>query len=397
MSPGTEGRDAEAQATPGGRSEDTARPDRRRTPRWVVLAAVVAVVIASIAAFWWARHRAETPDQARPSPSPTQTTGPSPSGSITATLPPDASAARPGEVPVVTPVTCPEATVRVSTSSELRAALSAAAPGTVIGLADGTYQGKFTGSARGEQDKPIWVCGGPGAVLDAGSVESGYGFHVDRGSYWRLVGFTVRNAQKGVMVDASDHLVVQGLIVREIGDEGIHLRRATTDSVVAGNTIAQTGKRKPQFGEGVYVGTAKSNWCDISGCAPDRSDRNVVAGNRISETTAESVDIKEGTISGFVVDNEFDGRGIVDTETTVNVKGNAWRISGNKVADPPKDAFQTHEILAGWGTHNLFENNKVVSGGRGGYVVGLTPALENVVRCSNEAADGMQVSKKGCS
>lgn len=371
-------------------------PDHaQRTRRTRLLAAALAVVLLVVAGVWVYQRNQGGTGTTQPAPSTSQ----SPSGQSSGTAPTETSdpqAARPGAVPQVQQVSCPAATVQVRTPSELRSALAAAQPGAVISLADGTYSGKFTGTAKATDDKPIWVCGGPGAILDAGSTDSGYGFHLDGATSWRLVGFTVRNAQKGVMVDNGKHVTVQGLTVTNIGDEGVHLRRGTTDSVVAGNTISQTGKRKAKFGEGVYVGTAESNWCDISGCNPDRSDRNVVAGNTISDTTAESVDIKEGTVGGFLVANKMSGTGMSDAKTNVNVKGNAWRISGNQVAEPPGDAFQTHEILDGWGTHNLFEDNSVVSGGKGGYVVALAPALENVVSCTNKAADGMQVSKTGC-
>ena len=286
--------------------------------------------------------------------------------------------------------------MRVATAVQLRAALATAQPGTVIAMADGAYAGMFTGAVRGSGDAPIWLCGGAGAVLDAGGITTGYGIHLNGADHWRLVGFTVRNAQKGVMVDASRQVTVQGLTVTEIGDEGIHLRRGTTDSIVAGNTITHTGKRKPKFGEGVYVGTAESNWCDISGCAPDRSDRNIVAGNRIRETTSENIDIKEGTVGGFVVGNDLGGEGMTAADANVNVKGNAWRLSDNRVESPPEDAFVTHEILPGWGTHNLFERNTVTAKAGDGYIVALRPALDNVVECSNRSPVGMEVSTSAC-
>ena len=65
-----------------------------------------------------------------------------------------------------------------------------------------------------------------------------------------------------------------------------------------GNTISDTGLRRDKFGEGVYVGSAQSNWCKHSDCEPDESDRNVVEGNTIFDTGAESVDLKEGTTGG---------------------------------------------------------------------------------------------------
>ena len=48
------------------------------------------------------------------------------------------------------------------------------------------------------------------------------------------------------------------------------------------------------------VGSAESNWCQRSGCQPDRSDRNLVEGNDIAGTTAEAVDIKACTSDGVL-------------------------------------------------------------------------------------------------
>jgi hypothetical protein len=79
--------------------------------------------------------------------------------------------------------------------------------------------------------------------------------------------------------------------------------------------VRETGRRKPKFGEGIYVGTARSNWCHISACRPDRSDRNVVEGNDIAGTTAESVDVKEGTSDGVVRGNRFDGSSMTEAAT----------------------------------------------------------------------------------
>ena len=154
------------------------------------------------------------------------------------------------------------------------------------------------------------------------------------------------------MVDASSHVVVDGIAVTEVGEEAVHLRRGSSDNVVRGSVIRATGLRTKKFGEGIYVGSAKSNWCTYSDCLPDRSDRNVLEGNDIAETTAESVDIKEGTTGGTVRGNTFSGVGMSAADAWVNVKGNEWQIVGNVGADAPEDGFQTHRILDGWGARN---------------------------------------------
>ncbi|MHA7218374.1 right-handed parallel beta-helix repeat-containing protein [Arthrobacter sp. MDT1-48-3] len=304
--------------------------------------------------------------------------------------------APPAPAPIETPAECPEPTVRVANSTDLGNALDAARPGDVIGLAAGVYTGNFTATATGTAEEPITLCGDTESILDGGTTDDGYVFHLEDSAYWVLQGFTVRNGQKGVMVDQSTNTLITGLTVTTTGDEAIHLRKFSTDNRVIGNTISDTGLRKPKFGEGVYVGTAESNWCDISNCEPDRSDRNEISGNTISGTTSENVDIKEGTSDGILRANSFDGSGIVEADSWVDVKGRGWIIAENTGADSPQDGFQTHEIVDGWGTENVFRDNVAQVNGPGlGY--SLKPVRDNVVECSNTAAGaGEGLSNEPC-
>lgn len=306
------------------------------------------------------------------------------------------AAPAPAPAPVATSVECPEPTVRVADATDLENALDSAQPGDVIGLAAGTYTGNFTATADGTADQPITLCGDAETILDGGTTDDGYVFHLEDSSYWVLQGFTVRNGQKGVMVDRTTNTVIQGLTVTTIGDEAIHLRTFSTDNRVIGNTISDTGLRRAKFGEGIYIGTAESNWCDISNCEPDRSDRNEIVGNTISGTTSENVDIKEGTSDGILRANSFDGSALVEADSWVDVKGRGWVITGNTGADSPLDGFQTHEIVDGWGTENVFRDNVADVNGPGvGY--SLKPVRDNVVDCSNTAtAAGEGLSNEPC-
>ena len=186
----------------------------------------------------------------------------------------------------------------VSTAAGLTQALAAAGPGSVIRLAPGTYTGTFVARGAGTSTRPIVLCGPRSAVLTAGTTATGYSLHLDAARYWQVSGFTVRSGQKGVMADATRDSRIDGLLVEGTGDEAVHLRRNSTDNVVSNNVVRNVGSRTPAVGEGIYVGTAQSNWCTYTACAPDRSDRNVIEGNDISATRAESVDIMEGTTGG---------------------------------------------------------------------------------------------------
>lgn len=313
------------------------------------------------------------------------------------TAPPGTSPQKKGTPPPASLEDCPPPTVTVASARELQNALDAAAPGAVILLAPTVFEGNFRASTDGTAEHAITLCGTSESILDGGGVEDGYAFHLDQASHWRLAGFTVRNGQKGVMADGTVGSVIAGLTVSTIGDEAIHLRNFSTDNRLERNRIENTGLRKPKFGEGIYIGTAESNWCDITDCAPDESDRNVVIGNEISGTTAESVDIKEGTSGGTLKNNRFDGSSIVGADSWVDVKGNDWVIEGNVGTNSPLDGFQTHEIVDGWGTENVFRNNTATVNGPG-FGFALTPERANVIECSNTAtAAGEGSSNVPCS
>ena len=97
----------------------------------------------------------------------------------------------------------------------------------------------------------------------------------------------------------STGVVLDGIEVHTIGHEAVHFRTHSTDNVIQRSDIHDTGLDNEKFGEGVYLGTAVSNW-----------DRSTPMANRIGATAtgcwatgsgtrrSESVDIKEGTEGG---------------------------------------------------------------------------------------------------
>jgi hypothetical protein len=288
--------------------------------------------------------------------------------------------------------TAPTGTTLVSDGPGLVRAVSSARPGTVIDLADGYYsaQQAFTVSTACTAAAPCTLRGGRGAVLDGHGTSGVYGLHLRGASHWTVSGFTVTDAAKGVVLDLSHHNVLAGLEVHGIGDEGIHLRAASSDNVVRGNLVHDTGTRSPGFGEGLYVGSARSNWGTYSGGGPDRSDRNVLTGNTVRNTAAESVGIKEGTTGGTLSNNSFDGTGMSGVnyaDSWVDLKGNAWSVSGNRGVRAPLDGFQTDVALNGWGQRNVFRSNVADTTSSGyGFRVEQPATSSNTVACDNTAA-----------
>jgi hypothetical protein len=292
-----------------------------------------------------------------------------------------------GSDPVTDPAvagTCGFGGVSVTGPDDLADALADAEPGDQILLGAGTYDGPFEITRSGTAQDPITLCGPREAVLDGGSTDHGYALHLDHASYWQVRGITVTGGQKGVMLDGSSHVELADLAVTRTGDEGIHLRAGSSHNVVRDSLVEHTGLREPEYGEGIYVGTAESNWCDVSDCDPDRSDHNEITGNTIRDTTAEAIDVKEGTTGGTIDGNDLSGPSSDAADSVVDVKGNRWIVSGNRLRALGADAIQVHVVVSQWGRGNRFVRNSyqlTVPGGFAVNVVGEAQGASNVVAC----------------
>lgn len=257
-------------------------------------------------------------------------------------------------------------TVNVTDANSLGAALAAAQPGETIQLADGDYAGRFTISTQGQQGNPTTLRGSKNAVLNGGDTTgTGYDLHLDGANYWQLVGFTVSGGQKGIMTDKTNHTVLSGLTVGNTGQEAVHFGDFSSDNVLQNSVIHDTGKASPQFGEGLYFGTAKSNWAKKSGGQPDRSNNNKAIRNTFKNTTAENIDVKEETSGGLISGNAFDGSAISGAnfaDSVLDIKGVGYQIVNNVTnGASPKlvNGFQTHVITdpSTSGCDNTFQNN----------------------------------------
>jgi len=286
--------------------------------------------------------------------------------------------------------------VSVDSAAELTAALADAEPGDVITLASGTYDGTFFATRSGTDDAPITLTGPRTAVLsntergcDPNVPEGrdvkycGLGLHLNNVSGWHLTGFSVRDAAKGIVLDGSSNNVLDGVEVSDVEDEGIHFRTSSSDNILRNSSVHDTGTKQPGFGEGVYLGSAVSNWPKFGedgGDSPDRSDRNQVIDNEIGpNVTAELIDIKEGTVDGVISGNTFDGDGITGdhfSDSWIDAKGNDYILEeniGTFTGDGEVvDGYQTHQQVPGAGCGNTWRANESDLGGASGFAINVT-------------------------
>ncbi len=280
--------------------------------------------------------------------------------------------------------------VNVGSTAQLTRALRYARPGDYIHLANGTYRSRFSARVSGAATRRITICGSRRAILNGGSLKTGYGLHI-AASYWTVAGFSVTNSLKGIMLDRARYVVMRGLAIYRIGDEGVHFRTNSSYDRLERSTIHEVGLTHPQNGEGVYVGSANANWATYTAGQPDASNQNQIVGNTIGpRTTAESIDVKEGTTGTVITGNTFSGVGMnaaVGADSWVDLKGNNAVVTDNIGVTAPLDGYQTHVILAGWGNNNVFRANRADVGAPG-YGFRIHPsATGTIVGCDNVVAN----------
>jgi hypothetical protein len=280
--------------------------------------------------------------------------------------------------------------IPVLTSAEFPAALANAQPGDLIQLSDGEYVGGWLITASGTADAPITLCGGAGAVLNAGSI-SNRDVLTLRASYWTVAGITITGGLRGVYAERASHNTLEQVTLHNLGQEAVHWRIFSSHNVVRRSVIRDTGRLIPEYGEGVYIGQDRGAWRTTTGGAPDRSDSNAVIETVIGpNVTAEHVDVKEGTTGGEIRGNTFDGRGMVMSkpwvDSWVEIKGNAYTVSDNRGSATLRDGFQAVVVLSGWGNDNVFSGNFADVQGPGFGFFLDQQGTGNVVACDNTVA-----------
>jgi hypothetical protein len=225
-------------------------------------------------------------------------------------------------------------------------------------MAPGVYHGQMEIKATGTASQPIWICGSRDVIIDGDGWTVNSPINVNASAYLVVTGMTATNALKGVTVRASNHVTISDMLVQSIGYEGIHVRSNSTDTIVVGNRIRLTGQLDPFYGEGIYIGSSKNNWCTYTDCLPDKTDRIAVIDNTISETGSDLIEAKEGTTDGLISGNHLDGtNGMARTESWIQIAGNDWVVTGNTGTNSSLHGYKVNGALADWGLDTTFSAN----------------------------------------
>ena len=256
------------------------------------------------------------------------------------------------------------ATVNVSNSTQLRNALSSASAGDVILLAPGTYTTSettasfptgdggttsrsyfFRGAANGTSSNKITLksqnASNPAVLAGNGYQNSGYVLYIT-GNHWVVENIKVRSGAKGIILDNSNNSIIRKVEIYDIGQEGLHVRDGSLNTLIDDVNLHDLGKLNDGFGEGIYIGSDNSVWWEGDGNNTGergRLYRRAVNNTTIKNSTigpnitAEPFDIKEGTNNTIVENCIIYGTGVSGqnfADSHIDLKGNTARIRCNE-------------------------------------------------------------------
>ncbi len=264
--------------------------------------------------------------------------------------------------------------VLVTTSDELLAALADVQAGDEIILREGLYQNDvflgdgiwsaFYAKADGTAENPIILRSedpAHPATISGVTQENKVALKVV-GDYWEIRDLKICEAQKGIFLQQSEHSIISGCEVYNIGAEAIHIIDNSSYNLVENCHVHDAGTYKPQYGEGVYIGSSKNTEGYGYECHYN-TVRNCQFGPNIA---ADHVDIKEYTIGNLVEYCTFDGTGMQGQNggnSFIEVKGNNCIIRNNtgyrNGCEQVQCAFDANVQLDGWGQHNKIYDNTV--------------------------------------
>ncbi len=295
------------------------------------------------------------------------------------------------------------------------------AAGDTVYLRQGTWTERLAPETSGSEGAPITFAAYPGEqpVIDGSSVTlpDSWGGLVElrEVSYWQLIGLRVEHAGQdddhaGILVQASDHILVQGCSTYDTHSSGIGVWRSS-EVTVHGNDV----ELACNDGSQECITMAVSDHFQVS--------FNVVHHSGPGSNGGEGIDIKDGSHDGVVFGNE------VHHTNRLGIYVDAWDaptynigVYGNVVHEAQATGFavaaenggllsdvvvynnlawgnlNTGLTVAGWGvsgaTHELQRitiiNNTFVGNGTNGWGPGIVlenPAADDVVIRNNLLAE----------
>ncbi len=133
-------------------------------------------------------------------------------------------------------------------------------------------------------------------------------------------------------MEASNNVDIIGVLIDDVGQEGIRVTERSAHVSITGSTIRNTGQRQGNhssgepfslFGEGIYLGSGNN--------VNDEVHHIEIRNNRISRTTSEAIDIKQPVHNVTVANNTIsDIRTATSGAVVLHVQKN-WSASNPNI------------------------------------------------------------------
>jgi parallel beta-helix repeat protein len=105
--------------------------------------------------------------------------------------------------------------------------------------------------------------------------------------YLNFEGFIITNYNKGLYVDASDHINIRNVTIHDVGQEAMRIQFASS-YVTVENCLIHDTRRWQYNGEGIYVGGGHTDLLD-------NTNNVTIRGCTVYNTSDEGIELKPGT------------------------------------------------------------------------------------------------------
>ncbi|WP_124980952.1 carbohydrate-binding domain-containing protein [Nonlabens xiamenensis] len=246
-------------------------------------------------------------------------------------------------------------TINCSTVQCILDAMRNAAPGDEIVIASGIYTAtsktdlpdndgkasRFYSNQNGTASQPIILRGASSTnrpvLKGPNNIYDGYIMRI-LGNHWIIKDLELEEGSKGLVLDRANNCHIENVSVHDIGEEGIHLRDGSSNNLVTGCQVYNTGIKKPGIGEGLYVGSDKGQHDMYDRDCDNNTLEFCVVGPNV---TAEGVDVKEGTNNTIIRNCTFSADGISGANSAdafIDLKGanafvynNVFNLDGSTI------------------------------------------------------------------
>ena len=197
--------------------------------------------------------------------------------------------------------------------------------GQTVRVLAGTYAETVNGRTPAPPGNPITVSAAPGVTVTglAGNSTNGGAFRITSKSYIVVDGFTITGtADYGIILDTSNHITISNNHVSYSGTASIHkvgiYLRATTDSIVTGNTTdhntmdgirLNTGSNYNTVSNNVSFGNAEGTVRNACGIDVLASNYNTIIHNVVYANEDTGLNFYTGSSYNLVLGNLTYGNG----------------------------------------------------------------------------------------